>query len=154
MGVSQVRTSAGTTFSLCATLPATYSAAGFEALSYTVVGEVVDIGNFGKKYNLVSFAPLGDRKIVKRKGSYNNGTMSIKLGASVTDPGQKALLQGSTSDTSYAFKVTTQALNSYYFTGQIMSFVQEFSSVDTIMGVMCDIELDNDVMPQTATLVA
>jgi hypothetical protein len=152
MANSKVRTSAGTTLSVSATAPATYDNTGFAALSFTAIGELVDLGSFGKKYNLVSFSPLGDRKVVKRKGSYNNGTLSLKLGSSPTDAGQIAMQTGSTSDNSYSFKVTTQSGSIFYFSGQIMSWMLEIGSVDQIMGASCDVELDNDVV--TGVLIA
>lgn len=154
MAISKVRTSAGTTFSISAATPATYTATDLAALAWTPVGELSDLGSFGKKYNLVTFMPLGDRKVVKRKGSYNNGTLSLKMGSAPTDAGQVIMQNGSTSDSSYSFKVTTQAGNSFYFSGQIMSFVLEVGSVDQIMGASAEIEIDNDIIPQAAALVA
>ena len=152
MAISKVRTSAGTVLSVTGVAPATYDTAGFSALTFTPVAELVDLGSFGKKYNLVTFSPLGDRKVVKRKGSYNNGTLSLKLGSSPTDAGQVAMQTGSNSDSSYSFRVVTQSGSTFYFSGQIMSWILEVGSVDQIMGASCDIELDNDVV--TGALVA
>ncbi len=146
---SAIRTSAGTTFSV-STTPVSSSFANdsgaFQGLSYTVVGEVSDIGSFGKKYNLVSFMPLATRGIVKRKGSYNNGTMSIKMGAAPLDAGQVKMQQAANSDSSYAFKVVTQSGSTFYFTGQTMSFVLEIGSVDQVMGATAELEIDNDIV--------
>ena len=151
MAVSKVRTSAGSTLSVSASAPTTYDATGFAALTYTTVAELTDLGSFGKKYNLVSFNPLGDRKTVKRKGSYNNGTLSLKMGSSVTDAGQIALQAGSVSDNSYSFRVVLQSGSTYYFSGQIMSFELEVGSVDQITGANCDVEIDNDVVATNLT---
>lgn len=152
MAVSKVRTSAGTVFSVSATAPTTYDAAGFAALTFTTVGELSDLGSFGKKFNLVTFNPLGDRKTVKRKGSYNNGTLAIKMGAAPTDAGQIIMQAGSDSDNSYSFRVVTQSGSTYYFSGQIMGFMLEVGSVDQIMGASGDVEIDNDII--AALLVA
>jgi hypothetical protein len=148
MGVpSAVRTSAGTTFAVCASTPTSYDAGGFGSLIYTVVSELVDLGSFGKKYNLVTFMPLGDRKVVKRKGSYNNGTLALKFGSAPTNQGQYTMQGGSNSDLSYSFRVVTQSGSTYYFTGQIMSWILEVGSVDQITGASCDLEIDNDIIP-------
>lgn len=152
MAISKVRTSAGTVLSVTATAPATYDNAGFTALTFTPVAELIDLGSFGKKYNLVTFTPLGDRKVVKRKGSYNNGTLALKLGSSPTDAGQIAMQTGSTSDSSYSFRVVTQSGSTFYFTGQIMDWTLAVGSVDTIMGADCNIEIDNDIV--TSVLIA
>lgn len=146
MAVSKVRTSAGTKLYVSASAPATYDLATISALPFTEVGELVDLGSFGKKFNLVTFNALGDRKTVKRKGSYNNGTLGLKLGSSVTDPGQIIMEAGADSDASYTFKVVTQSTSPYYFSGQIMGWMLEVGSVDQITGASADIEIDNDII--------
>lgn len=149
MAVSKVRTSAGTVLSVSAAAPATYDLTGFSALTFTAVGELSDLGAFGKKFNLVTFNPLGDRKTVKRKGSYNNGTLALKMGAAPTDAGQVIMEDGSNSDSSYSFRVVTQSGSTYYFSGQIMGWMLEVGSVDQIMGASADLEIDNDIIKGT-----
>lgn len=146
---SAVRTTAGTTFEVSTVgVASTFDnlAASFAALSYTKVGEISDLGSFGKKYNLVSFSPIGNRNVIKRKGSANNGTMQIKMGSAPLDGGQVRLQAAAASDSSYAFRIVTQSGSTYYFTGQVMGFMLELGSVDQIMGASTDIELDNDIV--------
>ncbi len=155
MAASQVRTSAGTKFYVSdpiAALLVTYDAATFATGTYVEVGELSDLGSFGKKYNLVTFNPLGDRKTVKRRGSYNNGTLALKLGSAPTNPGQIKMQAAADSDSSYAFKVVTQSGSVFYFTGQTMGWMLEVGSVDQIMGASADLEIDNDIV--AASLVA
>ncbi len=150
MATSQVRTSAGTKFYVSnAAVASNFAAdaAAYGGTAYTEVGDLSDLGSFGKKYNLVTFTPLGDRKVIKRKGSYNNGTLSLKFGAAVTNPGQIKMQAASNDDGSYAFKVVTQSGSIYYFTGQVMGWMIEVGSVDQIMGSSCDVEIDNDIVP-------
>lgn len=144
---SKAFTAAGTTIGISAVLPATYDAAGFTALTFSTIGEVTDIGAFGKKYNLVSHTPLAARNIIKRKGSYDNGQVQLKLAkVNGTDAGQTAVKTASTSDSSVAFKVTLQNGTINYFTGQVMSMVQNVGSADNIVSYDVDVELDNDVI--------
>jgi hypothetical protein len=42
------RTSAGTTFKVSASTPATWDAVGYAALTYTTVGEITNFGEFGR----------------------------------------------------------------------------------------------------------
>lgn len=154
MPVSKVRTSAGTKLYIAdpiAALQSTYTAATFATGVYTEIGEISDLGSFGKKYNLVTFNPLGDRGTIKRAGSYNNGTLSLKMGAAPTNAGQVKLQSASDSDASYAFKVVTQSGSTYYFTGQVMGWTLEVGSVDQIMGLSADIEIDNDIVATNLT---
>lgn len=140
-------TSAGTTFSIGAA-PATYDVSGFSAVSFTAVGEITDIGTFGRNYKLVTHNPIGTRNTVKRKGSYNNGTISLKMAKAGGggDAGQAALLLASTSDASYAIKIVLQNGTIAYFTGQVMSGMTNVGNVDTITALDVSIEIDNDII--------
>jgi hypothetical protein len=151
---SKVRTSAGTKFYVSdpiSALSATYDAPTFATGTYVEVAELTDLGSFGKKYNLVSFNPLGARNTVKRKGSYNSGTLQLKLGQSITDPGQVKMTTASDSDNSYAFKVVLQSGTTYYFTGQVMGWQVDVGSVDQITGATADLEIDNDIVVANPT---
>jgi hypothetical protein len=53
-----IQTSAGSTFAIATALPGTFDATGYNALTWQLVGEVTDIGEFGKEYNLVSHTPV------------------------------------------------------------------------------------------------
>lgn len=143
---SLARTSAGTKLYVSASAPATYNSAGFAALSWTEVTEVTDLGEFGKEYNLVTHNPLGSRQTIKRKGSYNNGNLTLAMARVPTDAGQALLIAGRDSDNSYSFKVLNQDLTIAYFSGQIMKYTANVGSVDQIFGASVTVELDNDVI--------
>lgn len=144
MSVSLAVTSAGTSISI-GPAPATYDAPGFVAVTFSVIGEVTDIGTYGKSYKLVTHNPIADRKTVKRKGSYNNGTLALKM-AKVTNVGQAAARTASDSDASFAFKIQDRDGNVAYFTGQVMSFMTNVGNVDQITAADVQIEIDNDII--------
>lgn len=146
MVASTAITSAGTTIAVSATAPATYDQAGFAALTFTTVGEVVDLGEFGRVYNLVSHNPLGDRRTVKRKGSFNDGTVNMTLARDSSDAGQALLQAALASDSSYSFKVTIQDGTVFYFSAQTMSYTAAIGTVDTIFGASVALEIDNDII--------
>ncbi len=130
-------TSAGSTVSVASAGPATYDAAGFAALSWVEVAEITDIGEFGKKSNLVTHNPIGTRQTIKRKGSYNNGTLQLKMAYAPADAGQTLLIAAADSDSSYSYKVTLQ---------DAMGFSTMVGSVDTITGASVDLEIDDDIV--------
>lgn len=140
-----VNTSAGTTLSIGA-YPATYTSGGFAAVSYTVVGEISDLGSYGKSYTEVNFTALADRKKRKFKGSYDNGSLSLKCAKSVADAGQIAVLAALASDDSYSLKVVLQDGTVNYFSGQIMSAVTGVGGTDQITGLDITIAIDGDVI--------
>ena len=149
---SQARTSAGSRIYLSLGLPATYNTAGFSAVTYTEIGEISDGGAIGRAYNLVTFMPLGDRKVVKRKGSYNNGKQTIKLAHAPLDGGQVLLQAGLLTDASCSVKVVLQSGTTYYYTVQIMNAMLEIGGVDTITSATAEFELDSDIV--TGAVVA
>ena len=46
--MSGVRTSAGTTLKVSATKPSSFDATGYNALTSEIVGEITDLGEFGR----------------------------------------------------------------------------------------------------------
>lgn len=143
------RTSAGTTIAI-GPAPITYDQAGFDAVVVDLIGEVTDAGEYGKVYNLVTHNPLADRKRVKKKGSYNNGSIALQLAIDEDDAGQIAALAASESDDSYTIKVTKQNGAIDYFTAQVMSFVDSIGGVDNIESGTIQLEIDNDIIKVAA----
>jgi hypothetical protein len=144
------QSSAGTTISLSAALPATYNAAGFAALTFTALGEVTNIGEFGKVYTLITHNPLATRKTKKLKGSYNNGSATLALAIDRDDAGQILANTASDSDAAYSVKVVYQDGAIDYFTALVMSFTTNIAGVDDILSGSINIELDDDIVPVAA----
>lgn len=141
-----VQTSAGSTLSIATGVPTTYDATGFNALTYTVVGEVTDIGEFGKEFNLVTHTPVSSRQVKKYKGSFNNGSLQVQMARDTANAGQTAMRTALASDASYSFKVTLQDLSKVFFTGKVMSFKTSVGSVDQLTGANTTIELDGEIV--------
>lgn len=139
-------TSAGTLFKISAGLPATYTEAGFEALTFTEVGEITDYGEFGRKYNLVKHNPVATRKTVKRKGSYDSGSMTIPMALDNSDAGQIIMKAAAASDASYSICIELKDGFKYYFTAQVMQFLTKIGSVDTVTQATAMLELDDDIV--------
>ena len=143
--VSAARTSAGSTLSI-GPAPSTYDAGGFAAVSYNLVGEITDLGDFGKTYKLVTHNPVGSRATIKRKGSYDNGKMSLKMARATSDAGQAAMIAAAGSDSSYSIKVVIQDGTTFYFTAQVMGYMTQIGGVDNITAASADLEIDNDII--------
>lgn len=136
-----VRTSAGSTIGISAAPPATFDAAGYGAATFTLIGEVTDLGEFGREYALVTHNPIANRGTVKRKGSFNEGTMTMSLALDTDNAGQILAKTASTDDDDYYFKVTLQNGDVYYFAAQVMSFKIGVGSVDQMTGATITLEL-------------
>ncbi len=149
---STAQTSAGSFLSISANLPATHDVAGFEAVevTWTEVGEITDLGEFGREYNLVTHNPLKDRRTVKRKGSFNDGSVTLQMARDVSDAGQTLLQTAQDDDNSYSIRITLQDGTPVYTTAQVMSYKTSVGSVDQITSATTMLEIDNDIIEGTA----
>lgn len=136
-----VRSSAGTSIGITSSAPATFNVAGYSALTFTNIGEVTDLGEFGREYNLITHNPLGTRGTVKLKGSFNEGSISLQLGLDTDDAGQILAKTASQSDGDFSFKVTTQNGDDYYFQAKVMSFKVGVGSVDSVTTATINLEI-------------
>jgi len=127
-----VRTSAGSTIGITSSAPATFNAVGYAALTFTLIGEITDLGEFGREYNLVTHNPLASRSTQKFKGSFNEGQQTLGLGLDDTDAGQTMAAAATLVDAPYYFCVTLQGGAKRYFPAQVMSFKENIGSVDNI----------------------
>jgi hypothetical protein len=136
-----VATSAGSTLKVSASTPATFNVAGYSVLSFSNIGEITDLGEFGREYALVTHMPVGSRGTQKFKGSFNEGTMTLSLGLDTDDAGQILMKAASLSDDNYSFEVETQNGDIYYFQAKVMSWKVGIGSVDSITTATCTLEL-------------
>lgn len=136
-----VRTTAGTTFAVSAANPATFNAAGYNALAWTLVGEVTDLGEFGREYNLVTHNPIDKRGTQKLKGSFNEGQIALQHGLDTDDAGQIILKAAVDSDNDISIRITTQNGDKYYAQAKVMSFKPSLGNVDQVTAATTSLEL-------------
>ena len=144
--MSDVFTSAGTTIFIGDALPANYDKAGFESVMWTEIGEVTDLGEFGKEFNLVTHNALNNRRTVKRKGSYNDGAVTMQYAFQRQLQGQVDLRAALESDDSYPVKIVLQDGTHIYMSVQVMSAPVNVGSVDQITSASTTLEIDNDIL--------
>jgi hypothetical protein len=125
-------TVAGTTIGISAALPATYDAAGYGALTYTEIGEVVDGGGHGRSYAEVTSNPIKTRATQKYKGSFNEGNKTLQLDMDNQDAGQALLKTALNDDDDYAFEVAYPNGDKDYFIAKVMSFEKATGGVDSM----------------------
>lgn len=142
----------GTVISVSAALPTTYDdniTTGFPSLSFSATGEVTDIGEYGKEYNLISHNPIGDRKTYKFKGNYNNGSLALAMASVPADVGQAIMLTALDSDLAISVKITHQDGAISYFTGKVMSYKVAVAA-ESIKTAACSFEIDSDIVEVAA----
>ena len=119
------QTSTGTVFAIVAASPATEDFAGFDALSYTTVGEVTDLPEIGADITVVTHMPLATGIVEKFKGFKNFGSFPLGFADDITDAGQLVLESGATGaneNVQHSAKITLQDGKVIFFTCKIFSF--------------------------------
>lgn len=151
--MSNVFTTLGTTLGLATGEPATFDALGYGALSYGLVGEVGDLGEFGGTREVVTFTPVATGIVAKRPGSIDYGEMTLQIGRDATDVGQIALqsaLDGAEAGNVHSFELTDRNGDKIYFTGIVSSFTYNAGSANTIFGGSATINLTSQPIPVAA----
>lgn len=100
----------------------------FAADTYTEIGLVETIGDFGDTAADVTFTGLSDQRTQHLKGSFDAGTMQLTCGRDDSDAGQAALISAFASPQPYNFKIewndgdgTPDSGSVSYFRGRVMS---------------------------------
>jgi len=113
---------AGTTVGISASLPATFDSAGYAALTFSVLGEVVDYSAGGKQYSTTERVPLaGDTtKYLKAIKSYAQETFTMSRDDD--DAGQIIALAGVDAKTDYSIEINNPDGTVDYYTGIVLSY--------------------------------
>lgn len=100
-----VEGSLGTTFHISAGIPATEDQTGYEALTFTKVGQIIQIGEIGGSWNNATATLLETGKIIKRKSSRDFGDLSMQMLRETSDAGQVIMNAAEDSYNPYSIKV-------------------------------------------------
>ncbi len=134
-------TAAGTKLYVCATAPATFNAAGYGALTWAEAGEIDNLGEFGRIYELLSRKPLGTRGTVKAKGSFDEGKLPLQLAHDKDDAGQDILRTAVNVDDPISCKVVLPTTEIFYFQAMVMGYRLSAATSSQFINAMCDLEL-------------
>ncbi len=141
--MANVETVAGTTISIVAGQPTSFTVAGYEVLSWVagLIGEITDGGEHGREYAKVEHKPIGNRGTQKFKGSFNEGGKTLQLAIKDDDPGQVVLRAAVLADADYSFRVLYQGGAADYFQAKVMGFKKKTAGVDSIKSATVMLEI-------------
>lgn len=125
--------------------------------TYTEVGEVENLGEFGDESAAVTFSAIGDARIRKLKGARDAGTLALVVGRDPLDVGQLALDAAEQTKFEYNFKVIAADAPSedytdsvFYFSGLVMSRRNQFGANDDITKKMYNIGINSALAEEPA----
>lgn len=144
-------TAAGTGIEISAAAPATEDDAGYEALTYTEIGSVEQIGAIGATTNKVEFQPLKGPK-QKHKGSTDYGSLQPSLAHDPEDAGQELLRTAADPDNNalYSFKVTYASGDKRYFQGRAFGYPENVGNADSILMANPTVEINTKIVKVAA----
>ena len=125
-------TSAGTTISLSASQPATYDQSGYEALTWTVIGGVTDLGQIpAKTFSVVTVQFVASRGTNKAKGGFDLGSQTITVAVDDSNAGQTMVDAATESDAAYSVKIDHPTEGTMYRQALVMGGPISYGDVNT-----------------------
>ena len=147
----------GTVFGISTTVPAASvdTIAEFEALSYTTVGGLRTLGEFGDESQLVKFEVIGDGRTRQLAGSKDAGVLECMCAFDYADAGQLAMIAAFDSGNEYAFKVEPDngvSSNSiFYFKGPVTSKRVVAGENNSVLSIRFNVAVNSAVLHDVAT---
>ena len=122
------------------------------------IGEVEDLGEFGRKYNKIEVKSLGNRGIRKAKSSFDDGSIRLKIHADADDLGQDALATAVDDDDAYNFKIEENDAGdgvgatptTSKFRAKVMGMPKSVGSGDSVVDFTVELEIDSGTLVVTA----
>lgn len=127
--------------------------AAYQALVYTEVGEVEDMGEFGDESEQITFTALSDARTRKLKGPRDAGTMTIVVGDDMLDDGQIAMEAAEASPIDHIFKVVLNDAitvggdpSEHYFHGKVFSKRRNVGNASNVVRRNFAIGINSDIL--------
>lgn len=142
------QTSTGVILSVVADTPATNDAAGYQALTFVEVGDVIDLPEYGPSVQVIESNPLKTGITEKYAGFTNYGSVSLGLEWDPTDAGQTILSDAINPGGAFvvhSFKVEYNDGTVEYFQGGVFSYTRAAGSANSMVGSTVQVEINSSV---------
>lgn len=143
--MGNVVSGSGSKLYVSAALPATYTKTGYMALTWTLVGDVTNIGEYGREYDLIEHSPIDTRLKQQIKGNFSEGNLEIVFGSVPADAGQVIMLAAAKSDNNYSFKIEKTDGGIDAFTGKVTKAKPTVNS-GAIISVAANVAVNTEII--------
>ena len=123
-----IGTASGAKLFIATTTATPANLAAYQALVWTEVKEVEDLGEFGDEAEQIKFTALSDGRTRTLKGPRDAGAMAIVVGSDLLDAGQTAMEAAEASTLDHNFKIELNDAitlagdpSEHYFHGKVFS---------------------------------
>lgn len=124
----------------------------YETETWTEVGEVENLGEFGDEATLVNFLSVKDGRTRKLVGSRDAGTLALVCGRDPLDAGQIAMKAAAGTKFDFNFKVVAADAQSedftdsiFYFSGPVASQRNSFGGGDDVTKITFNIGINTSI---------
>ncbi len=125
---------------------------------YVLIGEITDQGSIGRKYQEIVAQSIGTRGDRKFKGTYNDGTLTLKVNRDSSDTGQAAAIVARDSDADFNFKIVlNDAANGGFttnttttFKGKVMSYTMDMGGPNSVVQATIEISIKSTSITEVA----
>jgi hypothetical protein len=144
-----IQPSVGATWAVSTSSPATEDATGYNALTYTEVESIENLGAIGPTFEDVTFTPLKTGITQHRKGGKDYGQLSVSMASDLSATGQALVLSGvdgAEETTVFSHKVTLSDGSIRYFQGQIYSAPEQVGSASEMVLVEVNVMISSAIV--------
>lgn len=139
----------GTFFAASASTPATEDASGYGAQTWTDVGELTDVPEYGPNHDVVTHTPISTGIKQKYHGATDNGSLALPVALDPDDAGQNIMRAALVSKDRISFRVTYADGTIDYVQGKVFSFTKG-ASVSGVVPSNTKIEFETDIVTVAA----
>lgn len=129
------------------TAPATWDKTGFTALTFTELGNLLDLGDgYGKNTNTTDFAGINRKEIESIPTNFTSGSPTViyaadKLG---TDSGQTIMIEAAEDEEYRFFKIVLSNGETIYFQARVNGSPLTLGTVDQLVQYSAVLSIYND----------
>ncbi len=139
--------SVGAYMEVSAALPATEDQAGYEALTWTKVIGTTNLGEFSKIWQMATAVLLETGLTVKRKSSFDNGSLPVQMLRDASDAGQGILATAADSATSViSIKIVEPDGTTNYAQIIVLSHTVNLQSASDMKTANSQVEITSDIV--------
>jgi len=124
----------GTTLAIATGLPATFTEAGYEAMSWVVVGGLQTAGQLGGDDATITVSDLGTGRARTLKGETTGGVVPFSTREIPGDAGQVAIAAAGLSRAEFSFRIGEPLTVERYISGPVMNYKRNEFSVTSYAG--------------------
>lgn len=134
-------------------LPATYDAAGYDALTWLEVGMIENVGEFGPDATIGTFTPLNTGVACKFMGTTDNGEITLSIAKTANDAGLAALIARQGNPESIAMKIQLSKVGTTTGGHTIPAKHQRYFFPGLVKGARNTVGTGDDVVKVSTALV-